>query len=78
MSAVPGHALLDEVLHHPVGVVAELQLLPPHRLPQPLLLELALQLLVRSLYLGKLCRVVPVQPGQLCVPSYLLCISSYL
>ena len=77
MSAVPGHALLDEVLHHPVGVVAELQLLPPHRLPQPLLLELALQLLVRSLYLGKLCRVWPVQPGQLCVPSYLLCISSY-
>ena len=75
MSAVPGHALLDEVLHHPVGVVAELQLLPPHRLPQPLLLELALQLLVRSLYLDKLCRVGPVQPGQLCVPIVIYYVS---
>ena len=71
MSAVPGHALLDEVLHRPVGDVAELQLLPPHRLPQLLLLELPLQLLVRSLYLGKLSRVGPVQPGQLRVPSLL-------
>ena len=73
MSAVPGHALLDEVLHRPVGVVAELQLLPPHRLPQLLLLEPGLQLLVRSLYLRKLSRLGPVQPGQLCVPRYLLC-----
>ena len=73
MSAVPGHALLDEVLHRPVGDVAELQLLPPHRLPQLLLLEPGLQLLVCSLYLGKLSRVGvgPVQPGQLRVPSLL-------